>query len=89
MTTPSKYPITIHICTPTTINRDIFTSQCPDCGRKSRFLCWYYEWYGPSTICLNCGREWEDGEWMPLPFTRGARAKNIANAKARWRKETQ
>ena len=63
----------------------IIAGVCPDCGKRTRFLTWYYEWYGPTQVCLRCGRVWQDGEWMPLPSTRGARAQSIAKAKARWR----
>lgn len=36
--------------------------------------------------CLRCGRNWQDGEWMPLAFERGSRRKSIERAKRLWRK---
>lgn len=69
-----------------THDRKIFRDVCPDCGRKSFFLAFFEDWYGWSTTCLCCGREWQNGEWMPLPFSRFARKNNIESAKARWRR---
>lgn len=79
----------IHICRPRIAGRSIHAAKCPDCGRRSRFLCWHYEWYGSSQVCLRCGRRWEDGEWMPLDFVPGSRQKSIDNAKARWRRDAR
>jgi hypothetical protein len=78
----------LHICAPPAIERKIFADACPDCGKRSRFLCWLYEWYGWEKTCIKCGRRWADGEWMPLEFERGARQKSIARAKEKWRKES-
>jgi len=33
--------------------------------------------------CLNCGRRWSDGEWMPLAFERNSRQNSINIAKDR------
>ena len=76
----------IHIHAPQPTMRHCVAGTCPDCKKRTRFLSWFVEWYGYSTTCLRCGREWEGGEWMPLPFMRGARQKNIDAAKARWRR---
>lgn len=76
----------IHIHAPKPTMRTCIAGVCPDCKKRTRFLSWYVEWYGASQICLRCGREWEDGEWMPLPFVRGARQRNVDAAKARWRR---
>ncbi len=43
------------------------------------------EYFGPTSFCLRCGREWQEGEWMELPFIRQSRQKNIAYAKKHWR----
>lgn len=77
---------TVHIYAPPVTERFIRAGNCPDCGKRTRFLGWCYEWHGPTQVCIRCGRTWQDGEWMPLPFMRGARAHNIAEAKARWRR---
>jgi hypothetical protein len=75
----------IHIHAPMPIGKHVHSGTCPDCKRRSRFIGWSYEWYGASNTCLRCGREWQDGEWMPLPFMRGARQHNIDAAKRRFR----
>lgn len=76
------------ICRPTPIKREIIAGECSDCKRRSRFLVWIYEFYGATRVCLRCGRTWIDGEWMPLTFERGSRAKSVARAKHAWRKDT-
>jgi hypothetical protein len=56
-------------------------------------------WYGWDSTCIKCGRNWQDGEWMDLPFANGLwgmcrdgkrrpmtpRNFQIAQAKARYR----
>lgn len=59
--------------------------KCPDCKKRTRFLGFFTPWYGHDSTCLRCGREWCDGEWVALPFCRGARAENIEAAKRKWR----
>lgn len=76
----------IHIYAPPVTRRFVLARTCPDCGKRTRMLGFYYEWHGATVTCLRCGREWRDGEWMPLPFMRGARAHSIAAAKAHWRR---
>lgn len=76
----------LHICAPPVESFFIRRGTCPDCKRASFFLGRTYEWYGSNQTCLRCGREWADGEWVPLPFMRGAREKNISHAKNLWRK---
>ncbi len=76
----------VHIYAPPVTRRFVLAKTCPDCGKRTRMLGWAYEWHGATVVCLRCGREWQDGEWMPLPFMRGARAHNIAEAKDRWRR---
>ena len=82
----SALPQHVHVYAPRATARSVRAAECPDCGRYTRFLCWSHEWHGPSQVCLRCGREWEDGEWMPLAFERGSRQKSIERAKARWRR---
>ena len=77
----------VHIYAPPVTRRFILTvAECPDCKQRSRFLGFAYEWHGASLTCLRCGRQWEGGEWMALPFMRGARQHNIDEAKAHWRR---
>lgn len=81
--------MTIFVCSPQPIKRRIVIGVCPDCKKRTRFLCFCVEWYGWGKTCLRCGREWNDGEWTALPFERGARQNNIAAAKRRWRKQAE
>jgi len=74
------------VCMPNLSRQAIRRGICPDCGKETRFISFYYEWYGSDATCLRCGRRWCDGEWMPLPFTRFARRDNIEQAKAAWRR---
>ena len=77
----------VHIHAPKPTDKRIRIHVCPDCKKRSRFICFFTEWYGWDSTCLRCGREWQDGEWCDLPFMRGARQKNIDAAKKRWRNE--
>jgi hypothetical protein len=76
----------IHISFIRTHARSIKWSNCPDCKRHSPFANFHQEWYGSDSTCMRCGRSWSDGEWMPLPFCRGAREQNKANARKRWKR---
>jgi hypothetical protein len=71
-----------------TLNHDrrIAWMVCPDCKRRAPFVQCFQEWYGWSSTCLRCGRHWEDGEWCPLPFMRGAREASKDAARRRWRR---
>ena len=75
----------IHICSPPRTEQRIVSGKCSDCKKFSRFIQFFYEWYGPNETCLKCGRQWNDGEWMPLDFTRGIRKQNIEKAKKIYR----
>ena len=75
----------LHICAPPVTDRRARVTECPDCKKPSLVLTFYFEWYGPDSTCLRCGRRWSDGEWMPLPFERGARRNSIKSAMKHWR----
>ena len=75
----------IHIHAPQATEKTIHSGHCHDCGKRSWFVGFFTPWYGWDVTCLRCGREWADGEWMPLPFMRGARQNNIDSAKRRYR----
>ena len=76
-----------HIYAPLVMCRFVLARRCPDCGRRTRMLGFGYgDWHGANVTCLRCGREWQDSEWIPLPFSRSARENNIQAAKERWRK---
>ena len=77
--------MTIHIYAPRSTAKTVRAQVCPDCKKRTRILSFFTPWYGNDDTCLRCGRKWADGEWMPLEFSRFARAKNIANAKRIWR----
>ena len=78
----------VHVCAPRPVDKRVISGVCPDCQKRSRFLLFFYEWYGATQTCLRCGRRWCDGEWMPLEFYRFARRDNINEAKAAWRRST-
>ena len=75
----------VHIHAPKPTIKKIHIAKCPDCNKRSRFLQFYTPYYGWDTTCILCGRNWQDGEWMPLEFARGIRKHMIANAKHMWR----
>lgn len=75
----------IHIHAPPVLEKAAVATTCPDCGKHTRMLGFYQEWYGWRSTCLRCGRMWDDGEWLPLDFARGVRQRNIEDAKRRWR----
>lgn len=76
-----------HVNAPIPIEKFIRIGKCPDCKMKrARFIVLAYDWYGADQTCLNCGRRWSDGQWMPLDFVRGSRQKSIAQAKKAFRR---
>ena len=75
----------VHIYAPQPSQRHIGRRVCLDCGRNAYFIALFTEWYGWDSTCLNCGRSWCDGEWMPLDFVPQSRQKSIASIKRRWR----
>ena len=75
----------IHIYAPASTAKTISVGICPDCGKRTRYLHFFTPYIGDDATCLRCGREWMDGQWMPLLFVRGSRIKSIENAKRRWR----
>ena len=76
----------VHIYAPSCVTKHATAGTCPDCGARTRFLVFTYEWYGADATCIKCGRSWSGGEWMPLPFVRGSRQKEIARVKDRFRR---
>lgn len=76
----------VHIHAPKATAKRTFTCICPDCKQKTKLLQFFTPWYGWNSTCIKCGREWSDGEWMRLPFAKGARQRNIELAKLMWKK---
>ena len=76
----------IHISWVETHERRINWRDCPDCNRKSPIVSFCQHWYGVHSTCMRCGRQWSDGEWLPLPFCRGAREQSKAEARRRWKR---
>ena len=75
----------MHIYAPQATDAAITTTTCIDCGKRTRMIGFFTPYYGWDSTCMRCGRNWCDGEWMDLPFMRGAREKSIAAAKRRYR----
>lgn len=75
----------IHIHAPMSTAKELERTVCVDCKRKTIMLCFFTPWYGWDCTCIRCGRNWKDGDWMPLDFVRQSRQKSIAHAKNMWR----
>jgi len=75
----------VHIYVPPVIETLAQAGTCPDCGKRTRFLIFTYEWYGPDATCILCGRSFNEEGWTALPFIRGSRQKEIARARERFR----
>lgn len=76
----------VYIHAPRSTAKAVHADTCPDCKRRTRFVGFFTPWYGWDSTCLRCGRQWIDGEWMPLAFMRGARQHNIDRARTHWRR---
>jgi len=74
-----------HIYAPECVTKHAAVFDCPDCKQRSRLLSYSYEWHDPDGTCIKCGRSFNADGWVPLPFVRGSREKEIARAKARFR----
>ncbi len=79
----------VHICAPFPVEATLSPAICPDCGKPTRMIGIFYEWYGWDSTCLRCGRHWSDGEWMPLDFEPQARRKSVERAKRAYRAATE
>jgi hypothetical protein len=76
----------IHIHAPQATVKRALATTCLDCKQRTRALCFYTPWYGWDCTCIKCGRNWQDGEWMPLTFEPQSRQKSIDRAKRYWRR---
>ena len=77
-----------HILCPEVVEKKAVAGTCPDCGQRTRFLTFTYEWFGPDATCIKCGRSFNEDGWAALPFVRQSRAKEIQRAKDRFRHTT-
>jgi hypothetical protein len=75
----------VHIYAPQCVEKRAIACTCPDCGKRTRILTYTYEWFGPDGTCILCGRSFNEDGWVPLPFVRGSRTKEITKAKERFR----
>jgi ribosomal protein L37AE/L43A len=71
------------ICGAYLLQADLRTTFCPTCKKDTLKLCQYFEWYGPSVVCLECGERWEGGERLPRPFAPKWREKSVERARNR------
>lgn len=74
--------MSIHICSPKLQKWEVRHYKCPNCGKR-KMLVEYFEWYGASVSCLNCGDEWHDGELSPRSFARGWRERAVEQLQKR------
>ncbi|NNP70963.1 hypothetical protein [Acinetobacter sp. Ac_5812] len=75
----------IHINRPRYAAKDCYRFECLDCKKKTFALAFFQHWHGWHTTCLNCGRQYDDGQWVTLEFCRGIRKQNKDWAKNTWR----
>ena len=78
---------TLVICRPTILRRMKWRRTCPSCTFRTTHVGFFAEWYGWHVTCLNCGEEWQDGEWVERPFAPHWRQDNIAAARKQWKME--
>ena len=71
------------LCSANLLDAELRTDFCSTCKKAVLKLCQYFEWYGPSVVCLECGERWEDGERLPRPFAPKWREKSIERARKR------
>jgi hypothetical protein len=76
----------VHVHAPKATAKAMLACVCLDCKKRTKLLQFFTPWYGWESTCIRCGRQWFDGEWMPLNFCRGVRKQNIDMAKLYWRK---
>lgn len=76
----------VHIHAPEPEAKCVRWDTCSDCKRRAPFVILLYAWYGATSTCLRCGRQWQDGEWMPLDWRRGVREDNKAEARREWKR---
>jgi hypothetical protein len=76
----------VHIHAPKATAKRAVAETCLDCKKRTRMLEFFTPWYGWDSTCLKCGRKWGDGQWLALEFARGARQRNIDEAKTVWKK---
>ena len=73
------------VCTVSYTAKRAHYRVCLDCGKRAISRGFFQAWYGWHDTCMNCGRMWDDGEWLTLEFERGVRRSNIDAAKKTWR----
>jgi hypothetical protein len=73
---------TLHVCRSPVERFRIVAGDCPTCGRWTRFVGFFYEWYGWHETCLRCGDQWSCGELLERPFRPRWRKESIAQARA-------
>ena len=78
--------MTVHIYAPQPTEATLDRMPCPTCGRRTYFVCLFYEWYGWDVTCLACGDAWQDGERAPRPFAPRWREKSKESARRAYRK---
>lgn len=75
--------IHINLSKPSEIS--IHRFNCLDCKKHAYAISFFQDFYGPQTTCLFCGREYIEGQKVPLDFLKGVRLKNKQAAKKHFR----
>ena len=70
----------VHLCSPSGITTR-HRAHCTTCKATRFMVSSTFIWYGPITMCMMCGTEWNDGRLF-APKTERGRAKALARAYA-------
>ena len=79
----------VHIHRPPTTAKSLTRDKCIDCKQDTIFVGIFQDWYGWTETCIRCGRQFAEGEWLPLDFCREARRDNIKAALEQWGDATE
>lgn len=75
----------LHICWRKPSDRSMQSGTCLDCKKRTWFIRLLYDWEGWYSTCIKCGRQWFNGDWQALEFSRNSRRDNIESAKYDYR----
>lgn len=75
----------VHLYAPAPCLRMIRWHVCHDCKKLSPFAILCYEWHGPSSTCMRCGRDYNEDGMVRAPFMRGWREENKRQMRKYWK----
>lgn len=77
--------MSVHILSPAPVVVKKVRNKCPTCDKRTTKIISFYEWYGPSVVCLACGERWNEEGREPRPFCRGWREDSVRKARMYWK----